>query len=287
MLESIPEEELGSLRRGLRGLFGVATGIHAGVLVICIVRLLQTTEDAPHVYALCTARMVGQADDGLTAVATYAGTCPDTRLLAWTTGVESGVQEPRVRGTRLATRVDEANGFGLLAAVFAWAASWNSFFCVRTHQEDALERLRQPCELRWFENALTTPLQTVLVAALGYPLEYAHVRADLVDVDEVLPRGLVIGPTAPFATELSIGRRVLGKAPDAWLIVTQDKRVTIAWGVCWGAVTALQATVWVVLLEQVSGLEGGCLTGASWVSPLRMYGSIAYVQLGKKKNESL
>ena len=201
MLESIPEEELGSLRRGLRGLFGVATGIHAGVLVICIVR-------------------------------------------------------------------------------------------------------------------------AVLVAALGYPLEFAHVRADLVDVDEVLPRGLVIGPTAPFATELSIGRRVLGKAPDAWLIVTQDKDAAIAWGVCWGAATALQATVWVVLLEQVSDLEVGCLTGTTWVSPLRtlvlgqcvcvglltlvsltpravtefgwadahvslLYGSIAYVQLGKKKNESL
>ena len=33
-------------------------GIHAGVLVICIVWLLQTAEDAPHVYALCTARVV-------------------------------------------------------------------------------------------------------------------------------------------------------------------------------------------------------------------------------------
>ena len=33
-------------------------GIHAGVLVICIVWLLQTAEDVSHVYALCTARVV-------------------------------------------------------------------------------------------------------------------------------------------------------------------------------------------------------------------------------------
>ena len=205
--------------------------------------------------------------------------------------MQAGVQEERVLGTCLVARVDESNGFGLLAAVFAWTAEWNSFFYVRTHQEDALESLRQPCALRWLEHALTAPLQAVLVAccemvrdaqtvtllfsvqlvaeALGYPLEYAHVSAELVDVDEVIPHGLVIGPTAPFATELSIGLRVLGKAADARLIVPQDKGVVIAWGVCWGAATALQATVWVVLLEQVSDLEVECLTGAAWVSPLR------------------
>jgi len=287
MLESIPEEEMTCMRRGLRILFGGTACLHTALLVISLVRLLHPAD--AHVYDLYTPRVV--PGDGLASVAAYAKTCANTTLLAWKAEGDAGTH-----GTVLPARVDEVNGFGLLAAVFACAAACNALSCVRAHQEDALESLRQPCALRCLEQVLTAPLQAVLVAccamvrdaqtltlllaaqlvaaALAYPLEYAHASSELVDIDEVLPRGLVIGPTAPFAPELSVGRRVLGKAPDPRLIVPQDKRAAIAWGVCWGAATTLQTVVWGVLLEQVSALEGGCLVSvsgvsAAWLAPLR------------------